>query len=75
MVDDKWRTIPCVHCNGYGMVSDYRGGDFNGAEECNHCSLGLIWIRPSGHLFMYPGGAAAGMGTTEEYVKAQPVVF
>ncbi len=31
------RRTSCHHCSGYGVVSDYRGGDFNGAMECDEC--------------------------------------
>lgn len=35
----------CGDCSGYGIVSDYRGGDFNGAMECDECE-GSGYVRP-----------------------------
>ena len=44
-------------CGGSGQVSDYSGGDFNGAKECNACKgNGAYWRTPKGRYVAYPGG-------------------
>lgn len=61
--DVLWRTVGCPSCGGDGLVSVYSGGgsDFEGAGECRDCNGGgMLFIRPSGSLFQYPGGPAAG---------------
>lgn len=61
--DALWRTVTCSRCDGHGLVSVYSGGglDFEGAGECRDCGGGgRLFIRPSGRLFQYPGGPAAG---------------
>lgn len=35
----------CSGCAGYGLISDYHGGDFNGAMECSECE-GTGYVRP-----------------------------
>lgn len=70
-MDDKWRTIRCSNCGGQGMVCIYSYEDFDGAEDCLQCNgSGQIFIRPSGHLFLYPGGKAIGRDTKEAYLTA-----
>jgi len=62
-MDNKWTEIPCGRCGGCGLVSEYTfgGTDFLGAGECPDCGgSGAQWMRPSGHLFMHPGGPAIG---------------
>ena len=60
-----WRTEICVYCDGHGLVSDYRGGDFNGAMECSECNgSGRIWISPQGRIADYPGGPFRGQIST-----------
>ena len=73
-MDTKWRTVRCESCRGYGMVSDFRSGDFEGAMECPDCSGGVVFLRPSGHAFAYPGGPALGKlyGVTD-YERGRPV--
>lgn len=40
--------------------------------ECGDCGgVGRLWIRPSGHLFQYPGGPAAGIWSEEKYEEAK----
>jgi hypothetical protein len=52
-----WKQETCGHCRGYGVVSDYAGGDFNGAKDCSQCAGGIVWVTPSGkHHALYPGG-------------------
>jgi len=52
-----WKQVTCGNCRGYGVVSDYSGGDFNGAMDCPHCGGGMVWETPSGkHHALYPGG-------------------
>jgi DnaJ-class molecular chaperone len=58
----NWRTTECPNCRGYGVVSDYRGGDFNGAYECTECGgCGILWISPKDRVAEYPGGKFKGM--------------
>ena len=73
-MDDKWRTLNCDSCRGYGVVSGYAGdGDFLGAVECRHCNgSGTVFIRPGGYLFLYPGGPACGRATLADYEAAIP---
>lgn len=66
-MDDKWRTIPCQKCGGLGVVSVYSAFDFEGPGECPDCINGSLWLRPSGHAFLYPGGPAAGMVSRVTY--------
>ena len=55
-----WQTITCVHCQGYGLVNDYGGGDFNGAVDCPRCCMGTVAVSPKGYLFAYRTGPARG---------------
>jgi len=65
-MDNLWRTMKCHCCNGIKW-----GGD--SPEECDDCKGGGgIYIRPSGHAFLYPGGPALGMWGADEYEKAKP---
>lgn len=59
---NDWRTITCPRCRGYGQISVYTlgGTDFDGATECPDCACGVLWVRPSDHVFAYPGGPARG---------------
>lgn len=71
MMDDKWRTTKCSSCSGYGLISAPMS--WYGFYECNNCGeSGVVWLRPKGHAFQYPGGPACGMWTPEEYEKAKP---
>jgi len=57
MSKQSWHWEKCAYCNGYGVVSDYRGGDFNGAMECPRCNgSGRFVVYPSGAIAQYPGG-------------------
>jgi hypothetical protein len=68
-MDDKWRTTKCPNCSGCGLVDGFDAGP----DECRDCGgSGRLWIRPSGHCFLYPGGPAAGMWSPEEYQNARP---
>lgn len=71
---NDWRIVPCPDCRGIGMVSHYTasGDDFLGAKECPHCSGGNIWVRPSDHIFLYPGGPAMG-SWPGAYAKAEEI--
>jgi hypothetical protein len=69
-----WRTIQCSHCRGYGVVSHYSAYDFEGAKDCPDCEgTGQLYIRPTGHLFLYPGGPAKGMWDKKAYGRAKPL--
>ena len=60
-IDAQWRTVACPGCGGGGVVAVYSYDDFEGPGECVDCGgSGQLWIRPSGHLFEYPGGRAKG---------------
>ncbi len=66
-VDDKWRHMNCGCCAGL---------EWGGEEprECGRCDgSGMLFIRPTGHLFTYPGGSALGLASPEEYAKATPL--
>ena len=66
-MDDKWRTVKCLDCNGHGMYLN-AGGE---PSECITCDMsGVNWIRPSGHMFRWPGGPALGKASAEEYEQA-----
>jgi hypothetical protein len=70
-MDDKWRTVKCGSCNG-GMIWNWTE---DGPTECNDCGGGgFSWIRPSGHLFQYPGGPGAGMWDKEAYEHGTPMM-
>ena len=72
-MDNKWRTCRCPSCGGHGVVSVYSAYDFEGPGECGECGgSGSLFIRPSGHLFQWPGGPACGMGSREEYEAGTP---
>jgi hypothetical protein len=47
-------------------------GDYE-VVDCPDCDSGVVFIRPSGHLFRWPGGPAAGRTSPDEYEKATPV--
>ena len=53
-----WKIVPCSHCNGTGMTSDYGNGeDFYGPKECDACiGNGRYWTTPNGRHVAYPGG-------------------
>lgn len=69
----KWRVTKCGTCRGYGVVSRYVGGDFDGPGECPECEGGgTIYLRPTGHAFLYPGGPARGIYSPAEYDAAVP---
>jgi hypothetical protein len=56
-----WREETCGACRGYGLVSDYSGGDFNGAMGCESCGeQGFVWRSPKDRLALYPGGPFVG---------------
>ncbi len=57
----EWLRIKCDACRGYGVVSDYRSGDFDGAMECSACGgAGIQWISENDRLADYPGGPFRG---------------
>lgn len=68
-MDDKWRTMTCPICRGYGMTGNPEA--WYGYDDCD-CNYGTIWLRPKGYAFQYPGGPACGMWTEEYYKKAKP---
>jgi hypothetical protein len=58
----RWLETTCGCCRGYGMVSDYRGGDFNGAMGCDGCGeQGFYFVSENDRLAMWPGGPFLGM--------------
>lgn len=67
-MDKLWRTVRCPSCGGHGLREAVEG-----AVECSECEgSGGLWIRPSGHVFQYPGGPAAGMWSKYEYERGTP---
>jgi hypothetical protein len=72
-VDDKWRTLTCPICRGYGLVSEPMA--WYGFNECDNCEeSGTVWLRPKGHSFQYPGGPATGYWGPEYYERGKPVM-
>lgn len=69
-MDDKWRKFDCTACNGYGMIW-VGDASWDGTADCS-CLNGWIYIRPTGHTFLYPGGPANGFYGKEYYEKAEP---
>lgn len=70
-MDDKWRTLTCPMCRGYGLLSAPMA--WYGFEECDSCGeTGRIWLRPKGHSFEYPGGPATGMWGKDYYDRGMP---
>ena len=70
-MDDKWRTLTCPMCRGYGLLSAPMA--WYGFTECDYCGeSGTIWLRPKGHSFEYPGGPATGMWEPEYYERGTP---
>ena len=56
-----WREDSCGQCRGYGVVSDYSGGDFDGAAECPGCGgIGGYYVSEKDRLAMWPGGPFLG---------------
>lgn len=68
-MDTLWRAFTCPFCSA-GIKWSY--GD-EGPVECD-CAGGVIYIRPGGHTFAWPGGPASGMWSKERYDKATPVM-
>lgn len=67
-----WRTVNCGNCAGCGMVSDFRGGDFNGPMDCPDCGgSGAQWVSPQGRIADYPGGPFRGYATDRELTAAK----
>jgi len=62
-MDNKWRTVKCPKCGGYGVRM--RGDSL--PFECGDCNSGVLYIRPSGHTFLWPGGPATGMWSADKY--------
>ncbi len=57
----EWLKIKCGSCRGYGVVSDFRGDDFNGAMDCSECGgAGHQWISENDRVADYPGGPLRG---------------
>jgi hypothetical protein len=55
------QRINCLTCHGHGLVCDYRGSDFNGADPCPDCGgTGSVTVYGSGRLAAYPGGPFVG---------------
>lgn len=55
MADNLWRYINCDCCAGIKWGGEY-------PTECDECEGSGIagWVRPSNHVFKYPGGPAKG---------------
>ena len=68
MMDNKWRTLKCPSCGGHGVVDGYDAGPL----DCRECNSGWLFIRPKGHLFLYPGGPGMGMWSAEAYNDGEP---
>jgi hypothetical protein len=57
----RWLEDSCGCCSGYGVVSDYSGGDFNGPTECDACGgQGYYFVSESDRRAMWPGGPFLG---------------
>lgn len=70
-MDDRWRIISCPTCGGHGVK--WNPESWFGVEECYECGgSGELWIRPKGHLFLYPGGPAIGMWDEKAYAEGTP---
>jgi hypothetical protein len=70
-VKPDWRLAECGSCRGYGLVSNCSTGE---PQDCRTCEgTGRVWIRPTGHVFQWPGGPALGRWYTEDYDHAIPV--
>ena len=63
-MDNKWSEFQCGSC---------RRGLTSWGRECPYCNQGWVYIRPSGHLFAYPGGPALGKTGSDQYMRATPV--
>lgn len=68
-MDDKWRIVSCTMCYA---GTKWSFGD-EGPVECS-CSGGVVYLRPKGHAFAWPGGPAIGWWTKEEYDSGTPVM-
>lgn len=68
-MDDKWRITICGQCCA-GIKWSF--GD-EGPIECD-CGGGVIYLRPKGHAFAWPGGPAVGWYSEERYEKGKPVM-
>lgn len=68
-MDSQWRTLPCFYCQNVGNLWSSK------VDYCEICeSNGILWIRPQGQLFGYPGGPAVGSIADEWYTKATPMM-
>jgi hypothetical protein len=66
MMDNKWRIIDCSTCGGHGI------NHYSAPFVCRECGGdGYFYIRPSGHLFAYPGGPGQGMASPRDYAHAR----
>lgn len=53
---DDWRVIDCYRCDGKRVIATWDVPD-----ECPVCcGNGVIWVRPTDHVFKWPGGPALG---------------
>jgi len=67
----EWRWKECAICRGYGVVSDYSGGDFQGAKDCDACMDGIYFITPTGRCAAWPGGPFCGRTDREDWESAK----
>ena len=66
MTDALWRVASCGCCAGIKWGGDY-------PRECRQCGgEGAVFIRPSGHVALYPGGPWCGMWSRTRYEQATP---
>lgn len=57
----RWLKATCGCCRGYGLVSDYTGGDFNGPKECEACfGHGGYVVSENDRTAVFPGGPFLG---------------
>jgi hypothetical protein len=67
-LDTKWRKANCGLC-----VSGIKFSAGAEPDECD-CGGGIVYLRPKGHAFAWPGGPACGWWDEKEYEAATPVM-
>jgi len=63
-ITEGWKRLPCMSCDGHGLVADYGyGEDFYGEMECNTCrGTGTLWTKIKErrtYIKLYPAGPFA----------------
>ncbi len=63
-----WRIVYCGCCAGLEWGGEY-------PRECHQCGgQGRVFVLPSGHAALYPGGPFLGSGWQNDYAKGEPYV-